>query len=66
VKVENLTSEKDYVEFRVARDKTLNAPRLLLPSIQVNIAAGNLPEQEENGKSYLKLPLVADLRSGKL
>jgi glyoxylase-like metal-dependent hydrolase (beta-lactamase superfamily II) len=60
------TSEKDFVEFRAARDKTLNAPRLLLPSIQVNIAAGHLPDLEENGKSYLKLPLVTDLRSGNL
>ena len=60
------TSEKDYVEFRTARDKTLNAPRLLLPSIQVNIAAGHLPEIEENGKSYLKLPLATELISGKL
>jgi glyoxylase-like metal-dependent hydrolase (beta-lactamase superfamily II) len=60
------TREKDFVEFRKSRDKTLQAPRLLLPSIQVNIAAGHLPDQEENGKSYLKLPIVTDLRSGKL
>lgn len=60
------TSEKDYVEFRTSRDKTLKAPRLLLPSIQVNIDAGHLPAQEDNGKSYLKLPIVTDLRSGKL
>ena len=66
IQLSEFTSEKDYVEFRAARDKTLNAPRLLLPSIQVNIAAGHLPEIEENGKSYLKLPLVTDLRSGNL
>jgi glyoxylase-like metal-dependent hydrolase (beta-lactamase superfamily II) len=60
------TSEKDYVEFRTTRDKTLKAPRLLLPSIQVNIAAGHLPDLEDNGKSYLKLPLVTELISGKL
>ena len=60
------TNEKDYVEFRTARDKTLKAPRLLLPSIQINIAAGHLPVREENGKSYLKLPLVIELQSGKL
>jgi len=53
------TSEREYVEFRTARDKTLGTPRLLLPSIQVNIAAGKLPE-------YLKLPLVTELMSGKL
>lgn len=60
------TSEKEYVTFRTARDKTLAAPRLLLPSIQVNIAAGHLPTVEENGKSYLKLPLATELISGKL
>jgi glyoxylase-like metal-dependent hydrolase (beta-lactamase superfamily II) len=66
IQLSEFTSEKDYVDFRAARDKTLNAPRLLLPSIQVNIAAGHLPDHEENGKSYLKLPLVTDLRSGNL
>jgi glyoxylase-like metal-dependent hydrolase (beta-lactamase superfamily II) len=60
------TSENEYVEFRNARDKTLQAPRLLFPSIQVNIAAGHLPEQEENGKSYMKLPIATDLHFGKL
>jgi glyoxylase-like metal-dependent hydrolase (beta-lactamase superfamily II) len=60
------TSEKDYIEFRTTRDKTLKAPRLLLPSIQVNIAAGHLPDLEDNGKSYLKLPLNTELISGKL
>ena len=42
---------------RTARDKTLSMPRLILPSIQVNIRAGALPPAEENGVSYLKLPL---------
>lgn len=51
------TSKSDYVSFREARDKTLKAPRLLLPSLQVNIAAGKLPQPEKNGISYLKLPL---------
>jgi glyoxylase-like metal-dependent hydrolase (beta-lactamase superfamily II) len=60
------TSENEYIDFRQARDKTLQAPRLLLPSIQINIEAGHLPAREENGKSYLKLPLVIDLQSGKL
>lgn len=55
------TSELDYVSFRESRDKTLKAPRLLLPSIQVNIDAGHLPPVEDNGKSYLKLPLKASL-----
>jgi glyoxylase-like metal-dependent hydrolase (beta-lactamase superfamily II) len=60
------TNQQAYVEFRTARDKTLKAPRLLLPSIQVNIAAGHLPEREENGAAYLKLPLNTELRSGNL
>lgn len=51
------TTEQEFVSFRDARDKTLKAPRLLLPSIQVNIDAGKLPPKEDNGKSYLKLPL---------
>ena len=43
---------------RTARDRTLTAPRLLYPSLQVNIAAGALPEPELNGRRYLKTPLV--------
>lgn len=66
IQLKGNTTEKDYIEFRTARDKTLKAPRLLLPSIQVNIAAGHLPEVEDNGKSYLKLPLATELISGKL
>lgn len=60
------TSEKDYVQFREARDKTLKAPRLLLPSIQVNIDAGHLPPQENNEVSYLKLPLRVKTNLAKL
>ena len=51
------TSAHDYTSFRDKRDATLAAPRLLLPSIQVNIDAGHLPEPEENGMSYLKIPI---------
>ena len=46
-----------YVAMRTARDATLAMPRLILPSIQVNIRAGQLPPPEDNGVSYLKLPL---------
>ncbi|EQC47866.1 metallo-beta-lactamase domain protein [Bacteriovorax sp. BSW11_IV] len=52
------TSEADFIKFRTTRDATLQAPRLLLPSIQVNINAGELPEKENNGIRYLKLPIV--------
>ncbi|WP_135212857.1 MBL fold metallo-hydrolase [Vitreimonas flagellata] len=52
-------SEDQYVAMREARDKTLEMPALILPSIQVNIQAGELPPAEENGVRYLKLPLDA-------
>lgn len=51
------TTEEDYIRFRETRDKTLAAPKLLFPSIQVNIRAGELPRAEDNGKVYLKIPL---------
>jgi glyoxylase-like metal-dependent hydrolase (beta-lactamase superfamily II) len=52
-------NEDQYVAMREARDKTLEMPTLILPSIQVNIQAGELPPAEENGVRYLKLPLDA-------
>lgn len=53
-------SEEEFVAMREARDASLAAPRLLLPSIQVNIRAGRLPAPESNGVSYLKIPLRTD------
>ena len=50
-------TEDDYVKMREARDATLAAPVLLLPSLQVNIRAGRLPGPEANGRRYLKIPL---------
>ena len=50
-------SEDMFVAMREARDATLSAPRLLLPSIQVNVRAGRFPDAEGNGVRYLKLPL---------
>jgi glyoxylase-like metal-dependent hydrolase (beta-lactamase superfamily II) len=52
-------TEDDFVAMREARDKTLEMPALILPSIQVNIQAGELPRPEDNGVRYLKLPLNA-------
>lgn len=49
--------ETEFVQLRQARDATLGVPRLLLPAIQVNIRAGQLPPAESNGTSYLKIPL---------
>jgi len=59
IQLKESTSEKEYVEFRTTRDKTLNAPKLLLPSIQININGGVMPAREENGVSYLKIPVRA-------
>ncbi|GAB4520300.1 MAG: MBL fold metallo-hydrolase [Amphiplicatus sp.] len=49
--------EEEFVAMRTARDKTLSTPRLMLPSVQVNMRAGRLPDPEDNGVRYLKLPL---------
>jgi glyoxylase-like metal-dependent hydrolase (beta-lactamase superfamily II) len=49
--------EDQFVAARVARDKTLEAPALLLPSIQVNIRAGRMPPKDANGQVYLRLPV---------
>ena len=50
-------SEEAFVAMRQARDATLEMPRLILPAVQVNIRGGRLPEPEDNGVRYLKLPL---------
>lgn len=50
-------SEDEFVDMRTRRDASLDAPALLLPSIQVNIRAGHLPQPESNGVRYLKIPL---------
>ena len=50
-------TEENFVALREARDATLAAPMLLIPSIQVNLRAGELPPPEDNGVSYLKVPL---------
>jgi glyoxylase-like metal-dependent hydrolase (beta-lactamase superfamily II) len=50
-------TEDEFVALRQARDSTLSAPALLLPSIQVNIRAGRFPPAEANGVSYLRIPV---------
>ena len=57
VHVHDGITEDDFVEMREARDRTLAAPRLILPSLQVNIRAGALPPAEADGQVYLKLPV---------
>jgi glyoxylase-like metal-dependent hydrolase (beta-lactamase superfamily II) len=59
VHVHDGVGEDEFVRMRTARDKTLDMPVLILPSIQVNIRAGALPPPEDNGVSYLKIPVNA-------
>jgi hypothetical protein len=49
--------EEEFVALRTARDATLSMPALILPSLQVNLRGGALPEPERNGVRYLRLPL---------
>jgi glyoxylase-like metal-dependent hydrolase (beta-lactamase superfamily II) len=59
VHVHDGIAEADFVAMRRARDATLDIPVLILPSVQVNMRAGHLPPAEDNGVSYLKIPLNA-------
>lgn len=59
IHVRDGVSEQDFVAMRTARDRTLGAPVLLFPSVQVNIRAGAMPPSENNGVSYLKIPINA-------
>ncbi len=51
------TSEAEFVKMRTERDKQLPVPKLILPSLQINIRAGKLPEESESGTRFIKLPL---------
>jgi glyoxylase-like metal-dependent hydrolase (beta-lactamase superfamily II) len=57
VQLSHATTRAAFIELRKTRDAGLEMPTLILPSIQVNIRAGRLPEPESNGISYLKIPL---------
>jgi glyoxylase-like metal-dependent hydrolase (beta-lactamase superfamily II) len=57
VHVKDGITEDEFVAVREARDKTLGMPRLIIPSLQVNIRAGHLPEPDTSGKRFLKVPL---------
>ena len=57
VHIHSGVSEAEFVALREARDRTLDMPRLILPSVQVNMRAGHLPEPEDNGVRYLKIPI---------
>jgi glyoxylase-like metal-dependent hydrolase (beta-lactamase superfamily II) len=57
IHVRDGTTEESFVAMRQARDKTLGMPKLIIPSLQVNIRAGHLPEPDESGKRFLKVPI---------
>lgn len=59
IHVRNGISEEEFVTMRSNRDASLEMPTLILPSVQINMRAGHLPEPEDNGMRYLKIPLNA-------
>lgn len=59
IHVNSEVAKNKFVEMREARDQTLDMPRYILPSLQINMRAGHLPEPEANGLSYLKIPINA-------
>jgi glyoxylase-like metal-dependent hydrolase (beta-lactamase superfamily II) len=59
IHVSSSTNQDDFVALRRARDRTLPVPDLLIPAIQINLAAGCFPAAESNGLSYIKVPLNA-------
>jgi glyoxylase-like metal-dependent hydrolase (beta-lactamase superfamily II) len=50
-------SQSEFIRMRSERDATLGMPRLILPAVQVNMRAGNMPRVEDNGQVYLKVPI---------
>lgn len=58
IRLNSSVDKESFVNFRSTRDATLSTPRLLLPSIQVNINGGHFPKPEANGVSYLKVPVT--------
>ena len=59
IQIRDGITEQQFVEMRTKRDATLEMPVLILPAVQVNIRAGDLPPRDENGVSYLKIPVNA-------
>lgn len=59
IHVKDGTTEDEFVAMRTSRDKTLSMPKLILPSVQINIRGGRLPDPEDNGVSYIKIPVNA-------
>ncbi|MDN5537452.1 MBL fold metallo-hydrolase [Comamonas sp.] len=59
-------SEAEFVQMRTARDATLDMPTLILPSVQVNVRAGKLPPAQDDGRTYIQLPINAFAKNGQL
>ena len=57
IHVKTSIGEDEFVKVREARDKTLSMPKLIIPSIQVNMRAGNFPPSEDNGDVFIKVPI---------
>ena len=57
IHVHDGVTEAEFVALRTARDKTLAMPVLILPAVQINVRTGHLPPAEDNGVSYLKIPI---------
>ena len=57
IHVRDGVTEDEFVEMRETRDSTLSMPKLIIPSIQVNMRAGEMPEKEDNGVNYIKIPI---------
>jgi len=57
VHIHDGVGEDDFVRMRIARDAQLDMPKLILPSVQVNMRAGEFPPAEDDGQTYLKIPL---------
>lgn len=63
IHVRDGVSQSEFVQMRTARDATLEMPTLILPSVQVNVRAGKLPPAEEDGRTYVQLPINAFARN---
>ena len=59
IQLNGTTTKEEFVKFRTERDAKLSLPKLILPSLQINILGGRFPEAEDNGTHYIKLPLNA-------
>jgi hypothetical protein len=57
VHVHEGVTEDEFVRMRTSRDEKLSLPTLIIPAVQVNIRGGNLPEPDETGRRYLKVPI---------